>query len=211
MDETILHFITASSALATALATVVLALLTLALTKENRMLRLAGRDAHVVAHLAPSEQGTGAVEFVLSNVGNGPAMNVAFEFQFDPAEPHLADVLIHDIPDRPPLALIASQSSFRSLFGMGFTLFEGQILRPFVVRVSFDDLNGRRHSADYPIDIRQFAGLPGIVSTPSQERLARSVEKIESHLAKISRNTSEVPAEVDLTKISDAYRVKGKP
>jgi hypothetical protein len=69
-----------------AIATVVLAMTTIVyawhtwqLAKENRLLRRAGTDPQVVAYATLNPRVFGAIDFVIANIGKGPAQNVSFE------------------------------------------------------------------------------------------------------------------------------------
>ena len=67
----------------TASATVAIAGLTFFLWYENRTLRKAGSSPELVAYLSPHPDGHGGIEFVLANVGRGPAFDVTFDLICD--------------------------------------------------------------------------------------------------------------------------------
>lgn len=71
----------AVTAIATAVIaafTMLTAVLTRVLMAENRRLRKAGTEPEVTAYLIPHPDGNGAINFVLANIGQGPARNVTF-------------------------------------------------------------------------------------------------------------------------------------
>lgn len=79
------EFLDANSAAITAITTVVLtattivyACLTRVLAQENRLLRKAGSAPQVVAYLAQHAYTRQAIDFVLANVGRGPALHVSY-------------------------------------------------------------------------------------------------------------------------------------
>jgi hypothetical protein len=81
-----LSFLNAYQGAITALATVILTLTTIVyawhtsvLARENRLLRKAGTEPDVVAYLAQHPRHRTALEFVLGNVGRGPAYDVSFK------------------------------------------------------------------------------------------------------------------------------------
>ena len=81
---------------------------------------------------------------------------------------------------------------------------------PFKVRTTFHDVFGRRMSRERVLDIRQFEGLSGILEKSNDRKVSEALEKIEKHMASISKQSSRVSAFVDATKIGDDYLQKEK-
>ena len=65
------------------LSTLVVAVLTIFLVRENRLLRKAGNSPRIVAHFEVHPDGNGGLNLALSNVGTGPALDVSFSFEYD--------------------------------------------------------------------------------------------------------------------------------
>ena len=63
-----------------AVSTVITVILTWVLARENRLLRKAETEPQVVAYLAIPPLYQNFLNFVLANVGRGPARKVSFEF-----------------------------------------------------------------------------------------------------------------------------------
>ena len=201
----------------TAASTFVLAVLTAFLWWENRRLRNAGVSPEMVAHLAPHADGNGAVELVFSNVGRGPAFNVSFSFVCSDDDFAAHNVKLLNDPDRPPFSVIPQNEAIRAFFGIGFELYgnlgEEQLspLMPFEVTIGYYDVLGRHTETTRNIDIRQFAGIAGIVSKSNGAKMAQSLEKIERHLARLSGISAQSLALIDVTKLSDSIvqKIKG--
>jgi hypothetical protein len=69
---------TAISTIVLTLTTMVYAWLTAVLAKENKLLRKAGTEPQIIAYLSPYPRIVGPLQFILANVGQGPALNVRF-------------------------------------------------------------------------------------------------------------------------------------
>lgn len=205
------NHITLAATVATAAATIAIAFLTFFLFWENRTLRKAGSSPEPVAYLSPHPDGHGGIEFVLANVGSGPAFDVTFSLEYDDADFQAHDVMVLNDKDRMPISVIPQDTAQRSLFGISFVLYgntNGKSigpLKPFKVRINYSDIYGRKHARERMIDIRQFAGLPGLLAKSNAYKIAQSLESIDKHLGSISKQTARFSAFVDVTEIKDDY------
>ncbi len=203
----------------TAFATVAIAVLTLVLWLENRTLRKAGSSPELVAYLSPHPDGHGGIEFVLANVGRGPAFDVTFELIHDEGDFEAHEVLVVNDRDRMPISVIPQDAQQRALFGISFVLYgisadkDVGPLKPFEVCIRYSDISGNKLSRRRRIDIRQFAGLRGLLSHSNAIRIANSLASIDKHLATISRQSERFSAFVDTTEMKDRVKQmrKGDP
>lgn len=202
-----------------AVSTLTVAILTLFLWFENRALRKVGMAPEIVAYLSPHVDGTGAIEFVLANVGRGPAFRVKFQLSYDKADFEAHHVHLLNDQSRTPISVLPQDDKIRSLFGISYILY-GKIndqdigpLKPFEVEIEFFDLLGKKRRTKRAIDIRQFAGLSGILQKSSLGQVVQSLDKIESHLSTIARQSARFSAFVDTTQIQDSFiqQTKGNP
>lgn len=205
--------------LITACATVILAVLTGTLWFENRRLRKAGSSPEVVAYLLPHPDGNGAIQFVLSNVGRGPAFDVAFTLKCDPEDFAAHKALLENDSARPPISVLPQDESVRALIGISFELAgnvdKGKIgpLKPFKVEISYSDAYGRRMARVSVLDITQFSGLRGILNKSNEKRVSDSLKKMEKQMAVIARNSAHLPNLLDITTLDDRYvqKANGDP
>jgi len=102
----VLNILNDNAAAVTALATVAIAALTFKLAIENKKLRKAGSEPKIAAYLAPHPHGVGAVNFILANIGQGPALNVKFLLEYDEDDFTNHNVLIQNSPERSALTII---------------------------------------------------------------------------------------------------------
>lgn len=216
MNE-ILECINQSAAGVTALATIAIAVLTFVLARENKMLREAGMEPKVAAYLIPHPDGNGGVNFVLANIGQGPAINVKFSLEYDEADFNSHNALLHNDADRTALTVLPQGEKISSLFGIGYVLFgekekdgSGAPLKPFTVRITYSDLKGHIRTSQHEIDIRQFRGLAGIANKPTDREIADSMKKIETHLGAISKQVGPFIDLIDATALNNSFRQKLK-
>lgn len=66
--------------IASGFSTVVIALLTFFLLRENSLLRKSGSNPKLVAYFEPHQDGTGGLNIAIANVGTGAAQNVFIQF-----------------------------------------------------------------------------------------------------------------------------------
>lgn len=214
--ENILDLLDRYAGLMSALSTLCIAILTAFLWFENRALRKAGQSPDVVAYILPHPDGSGAVEFILANVGRGPAFDVTFEFACDDEDFLAHDVMLENDKDRMPLSVIPQGEKVKSLFGIGFKLYGKSSgrdigpLKPFMVYINYKDTLGCNHQSKRVVDIKQFAGLRGILAKSPSAKSAETLDKMEKHLQAISRQAAHYVSLVDLTEIADQQRRKTK-
>ena len=106
--------ITVSSTVVIAISAAITAVLTWRLIRDNRNLAKVGTEPQVVAYLVgdPFQPFT---NFVLANVGRGPAKNV--EFEFDLEEFHYHRILLRNEPARKPHGFLLQGEKREMLFG----------------------------------------------------------------------------------------------
>ena len=171
-------FVSAGSAVASVL-------LTRRLAEDNRVLRKAGTEPEVVAYLGIDTQSGFFVNLVLENVGQGPACDVEFFVEADPQD--FADRSVMDVTagaTQKIRSLLPQGERAERRLGVGNSLFsedEAKRLQPFRVDVWYSTLRGVRIGPqEYPLDIAELRGAP--LGTPTEKRLADSLQKIERHL-----------------------------
>lgn len=199
----------AHSSLITAVATTVLAVLTGILWFENRSLRKAGSSPEVVAYLLPHPDGNGGIQFVLANVGRGPAFKVGFTLEYDEEDFVTHKALLTNDITRQPISVLPQDEAVRALIGISFEL-AGNVgdvkidpLKPFKVLLTYFNVSGKIMKREVMLDINQFAGLPGILAKSNERKISESLEKIEKQMSAIARYSSYLPALVDITKVGD--------
>ena len=178
--------ITVVSTAIIAISAVVTAALTWRLICDNRNLAKVGTEPEVVAYLGadPYQPFT---NFVLANVGRGPAKNV--EFNLDLEEHHYNRIILRNEPNRKPHGFLLQGEKKEVLFG-DHRLFgageerEKNVLKPFRVVVKWQNLRAQKFEATHILDVRQFLGIPPTSSLfDPLSKIANSLTKIEKLLA----------------------------
>ena len=176
MLQTFVAWATENQGVITTVATMIMALtslatvwLTITLNRENKLLRKAGTEPEVVAYLLIDQRYKNVLNLVVANIGQGPARNVRFHFEADAADFSAHDVQLAATGDRPAIGLLPQGERISAFFGTGPDLFKPPQLRPFKIRVEFEDLRGRRRSAKFDLDIAEFHGLVTLGSTAEHE------------------------------------------
>jgi len=199
------------------LSTLVVALLTYVLIKENKLLRKAGNSPLLVAHFETHPDGNGAVLLAFSNVGTGPALDVSYEIDCDQGDFDNYDVIFRDSKERPPLTMIGQGEKFSFIFAVAFNLFRpknpsvSKQLKPFSVKVTWRSVDDKRlRSASYRLDVAAYSGLPGIASRPTLVRISDDLSAIKQHLAKLTSIPDGLALFAETTEIDQETRTSVK-
>lgn len=154
--------------LISAIATVVIAffaIVTTALTKtlanENRLMRKAGTEPEVVAYLVTDPQRPHAINFVLANVGSGPAKNIEFTLDGD-----MNDFAAHQVSSSfrnnsggKGTDMLPQGERIQSFFGIGPSLLSSPPLGFFSVSITYENINGQPLHKCCQLDVAQLGWI----------------------------------------------------
>jgi hypothetical protein len=167
--------VSAVTAIMVMLATLTTVGLNLRLARENRELRKAESSPRVVAYLALNPRAYGAIDFVLRNIGKGPACNISYKIVGGGDDLNFKDVQL--LPANLKYQLLPQNDELCSSMGFGWDLLEDPELSPFEVEVSYEDLSKRKYSGRFKLDVSQFDGMRRL-GQPTDEKIAESLGKI---------------------------------
>jgi hypothetical protein len=161
------------------LTTIVYAALTWVLARENKLLRKAGTQPQVIAYIGIHPRVRGALQFILANVGQGPALDVSYQMTSGGTDFQTHEA---DLP-RPviPLTVIPQGERYETFFGLIWNMSKKPQLLPFSVEVTFFDLKKQKYVDTFVIDIGQFAGRRAIVDSAEQD-LIKAAKDIAAEL-----------------------------
>ena len=211
------NVVSAIASLVGALSTLAIAVLTIFLWLENKALRKAGSEPKIVAHFEIHPNGSGAVDISLSNVGTGPALDVAFSFIADMGDFKKYGIKVNNSKSRSAITLIPKGDKITFFFSIGFKLVrpsgtkdsdEIDPLKPFTINVKWKNLAGKSFSGNYLMDIRQFHDLPGIFEKPPLVKVVDSLNAIGKEIGGVRYQAQELRALIDTTTISESVRQK---
>jgi hypothetical protein len=138
------------------------------------------------------------INFVLANIGQGPARNVSFIFEGDQQD--FADHKVHLLNDknRTATSVLPQGERLVAFFGMGHELVREPRLKPFTVRIDYEDLARRRREARCTLDVSQFAGLVRLGS-PAEHEAAEALKKLALEIQKWSNQSTRLKVETITT------------
>lgn len=164
----LIDWLNSNHGLISAIATVVIASfagitvwLTKTLAEENRLMRKAGTEPKVVAYLATDSQRSHTINFVLANVGRGPAKNVEFTIEADKNDFAAHDVssTFTDHSGGRGTDMLPQGERIQSFFGIGPSLLTPSPLGGFGVSITYEDLNGKTHENSCQLDAGQLGWI----------------------------------------------------
>ena len=131
------------------------------LSQDNRALRKMETEPRVVAYLATDHQERRAINFVLANVGRGPARNVEFTLQGELSDfpTHGVSTVFTNMPSGRGAGMLPQGERIQSYFGFVPELLQEPSLRPFTVSISYEDLHGRMYEAEHQLDVTRFGWI----------------------------------------------------
>lgn len=166
-------------------STLIIAILTFFLWRENRTLRKAGSEPKLVAYYEAHPDGTGGLNIAIANVGTGPARNVYFQFIGDSKEFARYRLLFDGTLRRGPISMIPQGEKISMFFAVGYQLFtpidsqETGSIAPFKIELEWSTLQGcKQYKDSFLLDVQPYAGLPGFINKPHLLKLVDSVDKV---------------------------------
>jgi hypothetical protein len=152
--------------------------------QEQRIMRQAGTDPVLVAHLSQEPDEPIIILLSVSNVGAGAAMNVFVTAQRPPyAEASRFIGRPFDTPvltGKQPITVILQNERVTYNLGTGPMLLSDGGIGPFSVDLNYQDIEGSEYSSTHTIDVTELTGRP--VRSPPSKTLLRQLEKIEKTL-----------------------------
>jgi hypothetical protein len=115
------------------------------------------------------------LDFVVANVGRGPAKNVSYKIVSGGDDLKSKGVRLLSADVKFAYLLAGHQLSWS--MGMGFNLLANPRLEPFEVEVSYENLRGDVTTARHMIDVSQFDGMGRLGQEP-EELIAEHLKKI---------------------------------
>jgi len=201
-------------------STLVIAVLTVFLWRENRLLRKAGSDPKLVAYYEPHPDGTGGLNIAIANVGKGPAKDVYFQFQGNAEDFSKYDLALDCSRRRGPIATIPQDGKISVFFAVGYQLFSprcgGEIdsekpIDPFYIRLEWKGLSGlKRYSDRFLLDVQPYSDLPGFINKPHLLKLVDSVDKVGKQVGALKPEVGRLANLIDASRLDSATVQKAK-
>ncbi len=174
----------AASAIITVILTIITVFLTKNLANENRLLRLAGVTPRVVAYLKSDPQKFRTINLVFANVGQGPATDVRFNFQYDEADFERRRPQIMGRSNGLIAATLPQGERIGTFFSTSIVLLAEPEIKPFKVIVQFCDINGNPNTEESELDVAQFKEISRLGDTPEEE-VIKALKDIAGNINKL--------------------------
>ena len=177
--ENFLKIIEIGAAVVIAFATVVLARLTKQLARESQASREDAKKPRLSAKLKPNPDIGNFIDIVISNVGKGVALNVEFRLEGDEKDFESYNMT----PFRgtgSPVNFLSSGEFDAYPLGPTHSLITDSVatrLKPFGVKIKYQDIDGKQYEESCQMDVRQFDGLVWAEHSVAWRQM-RAVEKL---------------------------------
>lgn len=202
-------------------STLVIAVLTLFLWRENRLLRKAGSDPRLIAYYEPHPDGTGGLNIAITNVGKGPAKDVYFQFEGDSENFAKYDLVLDCSDRRGPIATIPQDGKISIFFAVGYQLFSPKDeaksnakkpIDPFHIRLEWRSMgSSKKHTDHFLLDVKPYASLPGFINKPHLLKLVDSVNAVGKQIGALKPEVGRLANLIEANTLDSAaaQKVKG--
>ncbi|MCU9838323.1 hypothetical protein OEZ49_11145 [Ruegeria sp. WL0004] len=178
-------------AITPALLTLSVALVSLVVSfyalSEQRLMRQAGTDPVVIAHLGQRKDQPMLINLEISNVGAGAAINVTIKAILPPEWPFLDRVLRDPRDLTHPIMTILQNRSVSFAFGVGHQLIGDNPIEPFKIQLSYEDVEGSSYFSEHIIDVKELTWQDA--NTPPITKISKELEKIQKALSKLTQHS----------------------
>jgi hypothetical protein len=157
------------------LATVATVTLNRRLASENRRLRKTEGDPLVVAYATINPRVYAAIDFVIANIGKGPARNISYKVVLGGEDLKAKNVRM--LPAEVNYAFLPAGEQLSTWMGMGWELLAEPRIAPFEVELNYENLGGEKTTGRFKIDVGQFEGM-GRLGAPTDEQMVEHLKTI---------------------------------
>jgi len=202
-------------------STLAIAVLTIFLWRENRLLRKSGSEPRLIAYYEPHPDGTGGLNIAITNVGKGPAKDVYFQFEGNSENFAKYDLVLDCSHRRGPIATIPQDGKISIFFAVGYQLFstknEGKSntkkpIDPFHIQLEWASMEGsKKHTDRFLLDVKPYANLPGFINKPHLLKLVDSVNAVGKQIGALKPEVGRLAnlIEANTLDTAAAQKVKG--
>lgn len=185
-----MSYLIAIATIVSGFSTLVIALLTWFLWKENRALRKAGSAPHLVAYFEMHPDGNSVINIAIMNTGQGAARDFYIELVCDETNFEQYS-LIYDyaVKKRGPFTLLPQGEKLSVMFAVGPNLFaprdlpEGQAINPFHIVLEWKSMDlTTTYRETYLLDINPYSNLLGLIHKPYLLRLTEEMKNINRNI-----------------------------
>lgn len=186
--------LTAVSTAMVALATIVLAFFNYGVIKENRLLRRASLQPLVQSYLHPHPDHSTQLDFVIANVGRGPAFDVKLRVNYSD-DLQKRGIIVPKIGTQEPLPVLPPGETIRVYFGSGPDVFKESAPKPLSVDLTYTDIEGKNK---YDRCIVSFNHLSGYTKLDDQSsHMVKTFDSMDRSLTRISNTITRLVSVIE--------------
>lgn len=175
-----------------AISTVVYAILTGKLVGETKRMREVQTEPKVWIRIQPREEWINLVDFIIHNIGLGPAYNIRFEISPD-FEYTQGKFLSELNLIKNGLKFLAPNQKLQFFLTSMVEDFKQKTETPFAVKVKFQNSVGSNFEETYVVDFSELVGLAQL-GEPPLHKLAKNIETLQRDIHHISTGFHRVRA-----------------
>ena len=190
--------ISAISTVVLMITTIVYAAFTAVLVKENKALRLSGTEPYVIAYLLPDQRHVTVINFIVSNVGRGPAKNISVKFKGDIEEWERRKVGTIYAERQIVATWLPQDQKVSSFFGVGPEIIGDDPVKPIEVSIEYENIDGIKKSTNSVLDVKTFNKINRLGKETFGE-MSDSLKKIAEAATKTSRPNYRLKVETIAT------------
>lgn len=189
-----MSYLIAIATIVSGFSTLVIALLTWFLWKENRALRKAGSAPHLVAYFEMHPDGNSVINIAIMNTGQGAARDFYIELVCDETNFEQYSLIYdYSIKRRGPFTLLPQGEKLSVMFAVGYQLFaprdlpERQPINPFHIILEWKSIDlTTTYREKYLLDIKPYSHLVGLIHEPYLLRITKEMKAINKSLERLA-------------------------
>ena len=170
-------------------ATTRMALSSKLLVKENKALREESKTPRILIKLKLNTDQGSFIDLIMSNVGQGVALNVKFRLDEDHEDMKQRGIDIIQ-GNQEPINYLSSGEFEVYFFGSTHDFLQDYCTEPFVAIVEYEDVDGQTYEDRIMLDVKQFYGISWQNSSVAWRSMS-ALEKIEKTLGQVHHHLSK--------------------
>jgi hypothetical protein len=165
---------------ATAIATIIYAVLTIILVKETRKLREVQAEPEIVCYLQESRYVMMALDLIVKNIGGSTAFNINWDYDKDAPLLTRARTDFNKLRFFKGIDQFSPGQEYRTFFAMGYDLLKEPEISPMELNLDYQNRGNKKFTRKFYLDPMRDEGRTFIGGEP--------LNKIADNLEKVARN-----------------------
>ena len=190
-----------------AIATIVYALLTRNLVRETIKMRESQTEPNISVGVQPREEWISFIDFVVQNIGLGPAYDIKFEIQYE-GDSEAKKVLSQVYFLKNGVNYLSPSQKIQFFLLSLAENYEENIATSFKIQVFYKNHIGKRYNKEYIIDFSEFEGLYQL-GEPPLYKISTNIEKIKTDINKLITGINKLKViTIDYKEYQEQQKIK---